>query len=425
MTLNTKSNVLVTHSMKLLLILFLLVSVSIAAPPFPDVPNSWTGMVTIEIPFIGKQIGRYYFDYPNMRTRAEFKHFGVQGIQIDDYVAKTSYMIQKQFGTSCDTEELTNEIYPTALPPLAYYTGQETIRGIECEVWEFKMGFEMGFKWWITRVVHDERPFAQVLRTVLETDMMDMTMDIDDMTPMVFERESHLFKVDDYHCPPPIPPVTHTVSGYVIDATTAEPIKGASVSITGPTEKSAEVNNNGVYVLKKLAPGDYTITASHGDYFQATRSLAVDHDIPKGTVADITLSKKLKVNEFRFVLNWRAQPRDLDLHIVNPDNCHVYFSNRQCGGKHAANLDIDRQQGYGPETIKISGDGNSGTFKLYVHNYSGEKSMVACGAEVAIYDSRGLVDIVKVPTEGEGRFWTVGKLVDGDFVVVNQIGNSP
>ncbi|KAL0242948.1 hypothetical protein GEMRC1_005511 [Eukaryota sp. GEM-RC1] len=225
--------------------------------------------------------------------------------------------------------------------------------------------------------------------------------------------------------PHPHPPVTHSVSGYVIDATTAGPIEGASVSISGPKGKTTHVDPHGVYILTILPPGEYTITATHKDYFTATRSLTVDHDIPKGTVADITLSKKLKGNEFRFVLNWRAQPRDLDLHLVNPDNCHVYYSTRQCGGKHAAILDIDRQQGYGPETIKIHGDGTTGTFKLYVHNYSNEKSMVDCGAEVAIYDSHGLVEIVKVPTEGAGRFWTVGKLVNGDFVVINQIGSSP
>ncbi|KAL0242615.1 hypothetical protein GEMRC1_005178 [Eukaryota sp. GEM-RC1] len=154
--------------MKLFLVFFV-VAICFAAPPFPDVPDSWTGMVTIEIPFIGKQKGKYYFDYPNMRTRSEFKQFGVEGIQIDDYVAKTSYMIQKQFGQlSCETEELTDEIYPTALPPLTYYTGQETLRGEDCEVWEFKMGYGMGFKWWIKRVVHDERPLHKFLERSLK-----------------------------------------------------------------------------------------------------------------------------------------------------------------------------------------------------------------------------------------------------------------
>lgn len=70
----------------------------------------------------------------------------------------------------------------------------------------------------------------------------------------------------------------------------------------------------------------------------------------------------------RFVLTWGYQPKDLDSHLITPNEKHVYFAQKN-PNLAGANLDVDDTSSYGLETITIT-ELQSGQYLYLVHNYS-------------------------------------------------------
>ena len=68
----------------------------------------------------------------------------------------------------------------------------------------------------------------------------------------------------------------------------------------------------------------------------------------------------------RIVLNWGAQPSDLDSHLVHPST-HVFFSDKQGD---LANLDVDDTTSYGPETVTLEKKKTGVKYLYAVHNYT-------------------------------------------------------
>ncbi len=85
-------------------------------------------------------------------------------------------------------------------------------------------------------------------------------------------------------------------------------------------------------------------------------------------------------------LEWGTQP-DLDLHIIEPNGSHVYYSNR---GGVSGYLDRDVVSGYGPEHYYVKcEDLEVGTYKIGVVYYSGNTGETA---NVQISTSQGNVE---------------------------------
>lgn len=74
---------------------------------------------------------------------------------------------------------------------------------------------------------------------------------------------------------------------------------------------------------------------------------------------------------FRATLTWDGSG-DMDLHVVDPNGEHSYYSNKVIG---TGNLDVDNVVAFGPENFTcIVPDGSSpvaGTYHIYVHNFDG------------------------------------------------------
>ena len=55
------------------------------------------------------------------------------------------------------------------------------------------------------------------------------------------------------------------------------------------------------------------------------------------------------------MLTWGDDPIDLDLYVLTPYNCRIYYNNHRCEGsgdsQFRGDLDVDDVDGYGPETI--------------------------------------------------------------------------
>ena len=82
------------------------------------------------------------------------------------------------------------------------------------------------------------------------------------------------------------------------------------------------------------------------------------------------MSPVLPAGDFRIVLNWGANPRDLDSHLRGPCASEVMYNNKVCqAGQLKATLDRDATQGYGPETITIKGGSATSSAMQLCHSW--------------------------------------------------------
>lgn len=136
------------------------------------------------------------------------------------------------------------------------------------------------------------------------------------------------------------------------------------------------------------------------------------------------LSPEMKdLDGVRVVLNWGAEPEDLDSHLVYPNN-HVYFSNQEGD---AADLDVDDTTSYGPETITIQRKKDGQRYVYAVHNFSDREnpasdSLSKSNAVVFVYVGKTLVRTYYVPKNQQGNLWTIFAINEsGEFIDYNTI----
>ncbi len=220
-----------------------------------------------------------------------------------------------------------------------------------------------------------------------------------------------------------------SVSGTVIDATTADPISEATVSISGDAySDNTTTANDGRYGFLDVPDGDYAISVSKTGYVSEERSIIVEGGYP--VVEDFVLSPSLIEGEYRIVLTWDVDPSDLDSHLWTPNiedsEYHIYFASEGSESSPPyAELNIDDTSSYGPETITIYRS-FPGTYTYAVHHYGGEGSLTGTSqAKVKIYDSSGFIQEWNVPSEGSGEWWTVFELdgSSGGITTVNTISD--
>ena len=241
------------------------------------------------------------------------------------------------------------------------------------------------------------------------------------------------FDPNSFGCPPLVPPPRYSISGYVIDSASAAVIAGAVVRLTSLSQTAttdsrgiytfdgAGIVGNTIFSVSVTAPG---FTATSIDVRLETSS------IPAGSSADVYLSAELPPDEYRIVLRWGAQPRDLDSHLLLSSadgGCEVYYQRRGCsvsGGVHAT-LDQDRVNGYGPETVTIfNAPTAKGDLTHFVYIYAGSPATFAGEASATLYGPSGVLSEMTVPstssTAGD-RYWATWRLhADGLFDVVNR-----
>ncbi|MDZ7316521.1 MAG: VWA domain-containing protein [candidate division KSB1 bacterium] len=146
------------------------------------------------------------------------------------------------------------------------------------------------------------------------------------------------------------------------------------------------------------------------------------------TTLNISLSPVITDNEYRIVLNWGKFPSDLDIYLIVPkdgfhDATYVYYSNRGWFNTYPyAVLDIDRRQGFGPETITIQRL-IAGKYVIFVHNYSRDAELTDSEGIVQIYGRSGLLQSVSVPKTGTGPYWYIGDIdgLTGQMTIKNVI----
>ncbi|MBN1561427.1 VWA domain-containing protein, partial [candidate division KSB1 bacterium] len=243
-----------------------------------------------------------------------------------------------------------------------------------------------------------------------------------------------------------------TVEGRVTDATTGVAIANATISIAG---KSTTTDSDGRYVLEGIptnvlsanfsgeprsgvAPLTVTftdlssttwqiLTASADGYFEYESTITLAPG--ETSTVNISLSPIITDSELRIVLNWGDTPRDLDVHLLVPSvdgsvPYQVYYSSKGRTDSYPyAMLDIDKRNGFGPETITIK-QFVAGRYVCFVHNYSREQPITVSNAVVQIYGRTGLLHTVNAPLSGDGAYWYICDLegATGQVTIKNTIG---
>jgi len=177
-------------------------------------------------------------------------------------------------------------------------------------------------------------------------------------------------------------------------------------------------NERGEYSVT-LPVGYYSVDLTKEGFIFEQFNVAVSSDMA-GRFQDMQMSPILGSDEYRIVLTWGKDPSDLDSHLTGPlpsgGNFHVYFVDMEAdeNGELVANLDVDDTTSYGPETITLKARPGA-TYLYYVHDYTGDSHypLRASGAQIRVYKGSEMLKSYNVPTQGEGRYWTVFELKNG------------
>ncbi|MBQ3600204.1 MAG: zinc-ribbon domain-containing protein [Lachnospiraceae bacterium] len=179
-----------------------------------------------------------------------------------------------------------------------------------------------------------------------------------------------------------------------------------------------------------LEPGNYTLEIVSGNYQTAYKNIRFELD----GVVRILLSPTLNEGEVRIVLDWGAEPNDLDAHLFTPydgensvEVYHIWYGNQE--DPYDNNLDVDDTDGFGPETMTIRNLKN-GCYKYYVADYTNcsddnptSYEMSHSGAQVNVYTSDGNVQTFYVPINRSGVIWEVFEIRNGKINPINHYYN--
>ncbi|MDO4617667.1 MAG: carboxypeptidase regulatory-like domain-containing protein [Lachnospiraceae bacterium] len=219
--------------------------------------------------------------------------------------------------------------------------------------------------------------------------------------------------------------------GVVIDATDGSSIPGAQLTLSTTDRSRGNASDGGVVTTDSsgefegsFTAASYSLTITAPGYIEES----FDVDLSDGesqTGLQYVLSPEL-TEEVRIVLEWNAEPRDLDSHLNGAvdggSTFHVYYGNKRTSynGSTAAELDLDDTSSYGPETITISN--LNGVYTYSVVDFTRSRNMAEYGATVKVYLPGESVQTFELYSEkGTGNTWELLKLDHGRLELIDHI----
>jgi len=226
----------------------------------------------------------------------------------------------------------------------------------------------------------------------------------------------------------------------VTNALNGQVVPGATVRALTQTATSSD---NGTAALMSLPTSqDVVVTVSAPNFVEQTMAvrLACGEVQSQGIALLPSGDTGVAEGDIRVILTWGQNPEDIDSHMTGPvisssERFHVYYSNPNNNGYNQAYdtsipcwLDVDDVDSYGPETTtinKINGSFTAGTYRYYVHHYSGSTNIPASGAVVQVYKGGQLVRSFSAPTTndpnvGDNYVWSVFEMnlaADGSYTI--------
>jgi hypothetical protein len=200
---------------------------------------------------------------------------------------------------------------------------------------------------------------------------------------------------------------------YFLDAETGEGIRGADVALLGAlgrTDRAGRVCFN--YPQGNLM--DTKLKAR----FERRGYASIDAELSFMAGAlffnRFTVTKILPPGRLRVVLDWDAQPTDLDAHLIREGTYHISYR-EMISYLDKAKLDRDDRDGFGPETITINRLDPQANYQFFVHDYTRSGRLAKSKAHVRVYTERGLLKTFTVPLQQQGDKWLVFRLERGQI----------
>lgn len=164
----------------------------------------------------------------------------------------------------------------------------------------------------------------------------------------------------------------------VTDPITRTGIPNATVTVVG-TNLQTTTDTNGDFRFNCIRPaGQKTVLASTPACGFNTATVIVPTSGDSQQVVISLNCSAVVVDKIVAILQWAAQPTDLDAHLSGPDGqggrFHLFFANRTQPPVPYASLDTDDTTSFGPETLTISKSAGAfvaGDYHVWVHNYIG------------------------------------------------------
>lgn len=226
------------------------------------------------------------------------------------------------------------------------------------------------------------------------------------------------------------PAGTASLSGTVVNATTSNPISGATVSIVpqqGGQTRQVVTNTSGSYSFTNLATGIHSITVSAPNFSTVSGTV----NLLGGSQTRIfALSPPAATGSWRMVLTWGATPEDLDSHLFISGTAqgphHIDFSNRGSSTSFPfATLDTDETDGFGPETITIVNVEPGALYRYSVNLFFGSTGTFSTSlARVDLYNGSTQVGTFTPPSNGTGEWWHVFSMVNNTITPINTINDT-
>merc|ERR1712100_119876 len=390
------------------LVIVLLVVVALAAAQPPDLPSDFDADVSIWMPFLGTSDGHLYMDTSNQRWRVDltdsYNNGGVELLRWD--VDPPTHWHMGSSDSDCTVSNITYSWQPVTIPPYAYDMGPTTVDGQVVELWE--AGYRgMTLRYYVAPSSAGQGDEWALVRFAVYVSIAPI-LEIDLSNTRIGLQPPSLFDPTQIGCAstPPVPPPfgQFSVMGFVTSAMNFSTISDATVSLYDQGDQhewDTTTNDAGMYEIDNVPAGAYTLRVTAHGYQPFERSIYVNRSIPVGTVGDVPLSPALAFNEMRIVLTWEATPPDLDARLKTPFGCEVSYYNKVCSQSSSnaySELDLDRSQGYGPETITTL-DWASGSYYYNVHVFAWSSGFAGQGeaARVQVWNKDGLVGSYSPP----------------------------
>lgn len=211
------------------------------------------------------------------------------------------------------------------------------------------------------------------------------------------------------------------VSGVAIDASNpGTHLGGVRVNINGEIYTT---NNQGKFFFT-MDPGTFHYQADRPEYIVAEGDITVN--VGQNNVM-IPLSRMMAENEYRVVLTWGENPRDLDSHLVGASSSgqsyHVFYNDLKADGGKAL-LEWDDTTSYGPETTHFFAYPNQ-SYVFSVHDYTNRGSnisdwMAHSDAKVVVYCHNQEVGTFYVPA-GSATVWNVFRVDNNVVTPINTL----
>lgn len=230
-----------------------------------------------------------------------------------------------------------------------------------------------------------------------------------------------------------IVPFDATFTGTITDASNGNVLSGASIYVQGYSHVNTRSNGSGEFTLRDAPAAMITLMAFKNGYEPGFVIKTGRSNQTTGNSNISLLPEGFGNNKTIIILTWAATPADLDGHLYVGDSSdtHIKFDNKgdsdgTLDTAPFAGLDVDDTNGNGPETITIRYANNqfdyNGTYRFFVHNFTGTPDISASDAVVTVYQNSVIVQSFEIPTSGTGQYWHVFDMDrNGEITSVNTI----